>query len=72
MSTQEHHNRVIRYHDISDSDWKLFGDEIQKMLVEGIPLTRDNFIDRMGFDELPDPWTAEHELRLPECFRLAV
>ena len=33
------------------------------------PFTRENYISLMGWDEIPDPWTAEHEGQLPPIFQ---
>ena len=45
--------------------------EIVKFMVyEHVePFTRETYIDLMGWDEIPDPWTAEHEGMLPPIFQ---
>lgn len=37
------------------------------MKRDGVPITRERYIRRAyGADNIPNPWTAEHEAELPE------
>lgn len=36
------------------------------MKREGLPLTREKYLGLAYGQELPDPWTPEHEAELPE------
>jgi hypothetical protein len=31
-----------------------------------VPVTRENYIEANWGDDVPDPWTAEHEAELPD------
>ena len=39
------------------------------MLKNNIPLTREHYLALAYGGELPDPWTAEHELEVPGPFQ---
>jgi hypothetical protein len=38
------------------------------MLDNDIPLTREAYLD-LAYDQMPEEWTAEHELGVPAPFR---
>jgi hypothetical protein len=40
------------------------------MLKNNIPLTREHYLALAYGGELPDPWTAEHELEVPGPFQV--
>jgi hypothetical protein len=39
------------------------------MVDQGVPLTRQNYIDMNWLGKPPEEWTAEHEADLPEMFQ---
>jgi hypothetical protein len=48
----------------------LRSDFVLRMMVErGVPLTRENYLAFAYPGNLPDPWTVEHELEMPEILR---
>jgi len=36
------------------------------LLARGGPVTRERYINNAYGADVPDPWTAEHELEIPE------
>jgi len=43
---------------------------LQSMINRGARLTRATYVTRAyGGDDIPEPWTWEHEAELPECFQ---
>lgn len=42
---------------------------LRGMLDSNVPLTREHYIEKAYAGDVPDPWTAEHELELPEPFQ---
>ena len=42
---------------------------IHRMLEEGLPLTRDAYIQIFYDGEIPSPWTEKHEAIVPPIFR---
>lgn len=42
---------------------------LRGMLARGGPLTRKRYLNLAYGDDIPDPWTTEHELEVPEPFR---
>jgi hypothetical protein len=42
---------------------------LELMLKCKIPMTRENYLEVAYLGQLPDPWTLEHELELPEQFQ---
>lgn len=41
---------------------------VKWMLDNDIPLTREAYLD-LAYDQMPEEWTAEHELGVPAPFR---
>jgi hypothetical protein len=42
------------------------------MRKQGVPETRENYLAFAYPDNMPDEWTAEHEMQLPEHLRKPV
>jgi hypothetical protein len=42
---------------------------LRSMIDKGIPLTRGAYLMGAWGGDMPNPWTAEHEAEMPECFR---
>jgi hypothetical protein len=42
---------------------------VARMLERNLPLHRDTYLTLNWGPDQPDPWTAEHEGELPECFK---
>lgn len=45
---------------------------LDSMLKSGVEITRANYIDHLGFDNFPDPWTGEHETLVPPSLRVPI
>jgi hypothetical protein len=43
---------------------------LRRMIQSGAPLTREKWISMAYLGHPPHPWTAEHEMDVPEPFRL--
>ena len=43
---------------------------LEYMKAHGLPLTRENYLDRNFPDGVPDPMPAELEMEIPRIFRL--
>ena len=39
------------------------------MIDKGLPLSRNAYLFGAYGAEMPEEWTAEHEMEVPECFR---
>lgn len=42
---------------------------LKMMLSRGLPLDRETYLAFSYPDNMPNPWTAEHESELPEPFQ---
>ena len=45
---------------------------LQYMKRNSIPLTRENYLELNWPDGTPDPMSVEHEMEMPEMFRLPI
>ncbi len=56
--------------DVVQAELDAWGDPgLESMLRKGMPLTREDYIAHSFGGDIPEEWTAEHEMSLPECFR---
>jgi hypothetical protein len=42
---------------------------LRRMIREGLPLTREKWINMAWLGHPPTPWTSEHEAEVPEPFQ---